>query len=372
MKNIDLRLDREDLEAAHLVMEALGGVMRYVGDPTIDPARAVSTQFHTYSTLHVAEDIFSQLPPSSELEALARKTYLSTITHDWGELVTEFFSFAEEVRLAPAAIEQVERKIATFAIAQAYEAVRNGTQHEFHGMIAQMRADTKGMAGSLAAQAVEVYIEERGMPELPADYVTRADQWLYFYTRAENEKLRKNDFVGSLVKVVERIDGKAFLNDNAGQDNGSSYGFYPSYHVIKDVQRLEGVLADLYAAANTDVQRAVAVEVLKRSYREIARNLEMAQEIIDLQAKPDSEAGFSATLDEKMKSWKALTDGLRQEMENIMPHAPRYIRSQDLANRYHAAAETGYIPKPGDSLLKPIMPQELVAAASRPRPKPCF
>lgn len=372
MKNIDLKLDREDLEAAHLVMEALGGVMRYVGDPTIDPTRAVSTQFHTYSTLHVAEEIFSQLTPSKELEALARKTYLSIITHDWGELVTEFFSFSEEVRLAPADIEHVERKIAMFAIAQAYEAVRTGTQQEFHGMIAQMRANTKGLAGSLAAQAVEVYIEEKGMPDIPADYVTRVDQWMYFYSRAENEKLRKNDFVGSLVKVVERIDGKAFLNDNAGQGRGDSYSFYPSYHVIKDVQRLEGVLADLYAAATTETQQAVALEVLKRSYREIARNLEMSQEIIDLQAKPDSEAGFSAPLDEKMASWNTLTEGLRQDMENIMPHAPRYFRAQDLADRYHAAAETGYILKAGESLIKPIMPPELVAAAAKPRHQPCF
>lgn len=156
MKNIDLKLDWEDLEAAHLVMEALGGVMRYVGDKTIDPARAVSTQFHTYSTIGVAQDVFSRLPPSEELETLARETYLSIVTHDWGELVTEFFSFSEEIRLAPADIERVERRIAGFAIAQAYDAVRSGRQAEFCQMISTMREDTKGMSGSLAAQAVEI------------------------------------------------------------------------------------------------------------------------------------------------------------------------------------------------------------------------
>jgi hypothetical protein len=301
-------LETLDVEAAALVARELGAVMRFRNVPTIAPDRTISTGDHVDNVHALVLDLSRDLGSDRAGAALCHAMHRSTECHDWGETIKEFFTFDAECRIGGADIYDTERRIAEFAITLAYRERLTGEAGLLGRAISEMRASADRLEGIMAAEAVNRYISLYQAPATPKDpeIRRRVIAWMHAYDAAEHDDLRGESFIGSAVKLVERLEGQNYFNEHAGRGNALPHVLNSSYMVLKAVERMEGELGNLVSLADSPAEKALARKICVAIYRSTAEMISMATPLIDRQGKLTSEPDVEARWEEKRKAWADL------------------------------------------------------------------
>jgi hypothetical protein len=357
----DFGLEEIDLKAAALVARELYAVIRFKGNPHIDQKTGtVSTGAHVESVHAMGLGLLDALPEGPELRRLRRGFHRGVESHDWGEAIKEFFTFHAEMRMQPGDITATERRIAEYAISAAYTELEQGPPGLLAGEIAAMRTATARLQGHAAAAEISRHIAARPLPAPrdPAAHRRRVAAWMTAYDAAENDDARDASFVGSAVKLVERLECEIYYLDKAGENGSISTYRENSFQVMREIDRIEAGFGALVALASNPAEAAFAKAIGAVVYDTAERKLNGVFSLVDRQATRDSEPSSEADPREigaarrKLRArWRNQPDA-RGERWMLHPVVPTALEAELYRDAKSALGRGEWRPSPGDILMR--------------------
>ncbi|MGE3770247.1 MAG: hypothetical protein AB7G06_04775 [Bdellovibrionales bacterium] len=159
---LNLDLDEDTLYALTLCLDALTHVKRFQKDPYIAGHLGENTAHHSIlTTLDIEDNLFASRR-GPHWRRLRRRHHLSCLTHDFGEMATEFASFGRSVQLGifeSAEFKKngkiVEDDIARRAMGLAFMARWRGDNRIFYDGVAEMRRTIGIQGGNVVDNPIE-------------------------------------------------------------------------------------------------------------------------------------------------------------------------------------------------------------------------
>lgn len=396
-RNLKLGFDETDVEILTLVYTALSEVTRFGGNEHIAPEKAENTGTHSIHTPLWANLIIrralERLGQEENRESVVMRQLagMCLLPHDLGESLGEPGSLAQESKIAgfqkdkPAA----EKLIANAILRLAAHAVERGDYRLFYQRLDEMKIpDIETTAPAQSNEEFLAQVKEKlGVPpqigvENEGRVATFMDFWVmqehagHVPARFQGETSIHEDFLSAFSSFSEHQQGEGhilvFLQKQDEPERGLvSWSKVNSFRQMKNLKYNEGEVGDLFAAAKTPLEKAIAVEAKREAYAKSIEFLREGAAAVNREAAMDSELpadnlGREAEIAELAR--RSAAEGQMQQFTGT-GQAIRTVETKErLIAMYEWARDNDdFIPKPGQILIydppEPFLEPEREAGA---------
>ena len=304
-------LDELDRDAMAMQTRALASVLRFLGDPHVAEKHADNVAKHSFRVIVTGDELLRHEPKDATNIELRQIFQLSTIAHDFGEMVREFGSFAKQLEAergvdattqlsvtdkqrikdeAQKTIFNAEHKISEFSTKLAYASALLKQPELHHNTILEMRklsgvnADgtldkNNPLSPKDAIATINHYIDTFVWPDLTREQTEtvskRSNTIMRYYDMAESFL----GVVGPIVKTMQKADGSDYIYQVMGKDGAVPYDLSWNWRILGAHGRNEGGLGTI--SKHADLSRVQRFSDLAQKWM-IARSIDLIKKNPDV------------------------------------------------------------------------------------------
>lgn len=313
-KRCHLNLDPDDISTAALMLTALSQTQRFKGEYHLEPWLGENTAVHSGHCVILATDMFRRArltkPESQTPEVLNlhRSLTLGCLVHDMGEILGEFTTLSQRAQNSDLKeLPEIERRVLEVGLHLAVFAVQEQEPASFYRSIAELRDRARiGKLNQVSIQELGDVLEQFTTEVLPSRVLSasssaRKERFMHLFDVVEMRdsiNLSAHDqFVANAVKIIEHTQGirhlMRFCTKGADYqpvvlfstptfpsereqslaamraENGIStvpISLMTSFRIRKGMDYTESGIAEMFAAASTDTERALARQIRDGCY----------------------------------------------------------------------------------------------------------
>ncbi|MFM1847256.1 MAG: hypothetical protein RL417_730 [Pseudomonadota bacterium] len=313
-KRCHLNLNPDDIATAALMLTALSQTQRFKGELHLEPYLGENTAVHSGHCVILATDMFRRARltkperQTPEVLTLHRELTLGCLVHDMGEILGEFTTLSQRAQNAELKeIPEIERRVIEVGLHLAAFSVQEREPAFFYRRIAELRDRARiGKPDQISVQALGDLLDQFAGEVLPrcvlgAEARERTTRFMRLFDTVEMrdtvELTPHEQFVANAVKVIEHTQGIRHLmrfctkgadyipiavfstptfpseSDRTIEalraERGSTtvpISLMTSYRIRRGMDYTESGIPEMFHAAQTDAERALAREIRDACY----------------------------------------------------------------------------------------------------------
>lgn len=316
-KRCHLNLDHGDIETAGLMLNALSQTQRFKGEYHLEPWLGENTAVHSGHCVILATDMFRRARltkperQTPEVLDLHRSLTLGCLVHDMGEILGEFTTLSQRAQNSQLQeLPEIERRVMEVGLHLAVYAVQEREPASFYRSIAALRERARiGKSNQVSIEELGEILDQFTTDVLPARVLSaessaRKERFMRLFDTVEMRdslNLSPHDqFVANAVKIIEHTQGIRHLmrfctkapdyqpivlfstptfpsereqNLTAMREEKGvvtvPISLMTSFRIRKGMDYTESGIPEMFAAASTDAERALARQIRDGCYETI-------------------------------------------------------------------------------------------------------
>jgi hypothetical protein len=332
-KRCHLNLDQGDIETAGLMLTALSQTQRFKGEFHLEPWLGENTAVHSGHCVILATDMFRRARltkierQTNEVLDLHRALTIGCLVHDMGEILGEFTTLSQRAQNSQLQeLPEIERRVIEVGLHLAVFAVQEREPTSFYRAIAELRERARiGKADQVSIDALNNILDQFSSEVLPrrpltAESAARKARFMQIFDTVEMRAALtlspSEQFIANAVKVIEHTQGIRHLMRFCTKDpwyipivafstptfpserepnlaalheeHGLStvpISLMTSYRIRRGMDYTESGIPEMFAAATTDAEKALAREIRNGCYETMIEWLNANNPYFDRTAK---------------------------------------------------------------------------------------